>query len=399
MGIIFVALEIVVLFAHFYFFYKEEFNKLIYFTLVFFVLSIPNFIILLYFRYAENNHIINYFSWCLNFNKYPLLTINDWFNPILGNLHTNNIQIYLNYFKSPLKLFYSLLLSISSVCFLYGFSISLKDISRKFIYLFLIALFFLSFEFIWWFYGNFTILTRYTLIIAPIILLICTNGILLIKNNNVKFLLIGLIFIIYSINIYNYKSAITFSNRADGYKYPANIINKLGLKGSYILALEGSEYYKKYLNNYNFIYLNIHKMLHMDNTKKETLKIFNKNFVKNTNFKNAHENFKPYLTNTKPTTELTAYINSQINKIPKGNLLIYINGPYHGGIWNYNEINRITKNQEEYNDKLFLLIAEKIDLDIKNILENSLNLTKTKTVNFNSSHYYYQALIYKKTKG
>lgn len=395
MGIIFVSIEILILFFHYHYYKRNEFKTLLKSFIIFLIFSIPYLSLLLYFQYESNHLLLDYFSWATLYNKYPILVINDYFSPFLANIYSNDYEIYLHYLNSPSKIFYLLLMLTPSFCFISGFIISLKNLHKKSIYILIIMTLFLMSEFTWWIFGTFIIMTKYTLIIFPMILLLGTDGLLSIKKTSIKYSLIGLIFLVFIYNIINYKNVVTFEDRPAGFLFPTKQLMKLQPNNDYLLILEGAKFYKKYIRNFNIIDFEGHTMFYLDVTKKEASKAFNKEFIESTSRKNALDKFKPYLTNPKPTKELNHYIVSQISKIPKGKRLIYVEGPYFGGRLDYESIYDKVLKDSYCKTGLFDLILEKIDIDIKNILKNTPSLIKIKTIELENK-YTYNFLIYKK---
>lgn len=399
LGIIFVLLELCLLVFHFYFYNKNHFKLFSKSLPLFLILAIPYFSMLLLYIHASNNLILNYFSWSISYNKFPLLFINSWFNPTFFDVYNNDLTIYKHLFATPLKVIFIMLMSLPAFCFITGLFVSLKEKSRQQMYLLIIGLAFILMEILWWRFGTFVVMVKYTLICYPIFLIICLDGLIFIKNIRMKHFLLSIIFSIYIYNIISYKNMMSFESRTFGLLPPAKSLMRIYQKGDYLLSINGSSLYKKYLTGYNLIDFEGYRMFYMDSTRQEILKAFSKNFIHNVNKYNSSEKFTPYLLDTEPTDELKTFINSEIKLIPERKRLIFIEGPFTGIAEDYNYIhNQVTENQN-YEDNLFQLVIDKTDLDIKNILKNNTALIRTAKIKLElNPDFCYYIYIYKKTK-
>lgn len=381
MGWIFVFSEILLLLYHYKFIKKDSLKPLIISLIPFFILALPYFTLMIYFIYKSNNMLLDYFAWTTAYQNHPILIVFDWFSPILANLYRNETYIYAQYLTNPLNSIYLFVLLLPTFCFISGFLNNLRNLknNKKSFYILIISLFVLGIGYLLVIFRSFNFVTKYTLIVFPIILLFCSEGLVLIKARKIKIILFAIIFGVYLFNIVNYKNMMAFESRSCGFLPAANFLMQLNPNNDYILSLEGTGFYKKYLQKYNFIDFEGYRMLYNDYKKKDASKVFSKDFIRQTNTKNAYENFKPYILSDKPTKELEDYISQQINIIPKGKRLIYIEGPYTGRIDNYNYIYEVANNDKNYKANIFNLLIGKIDLDIKNLLSNNPHLLKTET--------------------
>lgn len=407
-GIVFVAAEFIILIFNAYQNNKTNLKQLVKSILLFLILAIPYFILLGLFITGSNNVFTDPFGWGTKDDLFPLFIINDWFSPFLTTFYGHEPYIYNTFFDSPQRVLFLIFLSSSSICFSIGFISALKGFSNKLQYLLLIALSFLSVEFYLALKGYYILIVKYTLILLPIIFLICADGLLLIKNKLIKSFCISLIFIVFLYNVINYKEMRAFETRYSGLKPAAEALMQLKPDGDYLIELERTELFKKYTKGYNLIDFDSHRILYLDKEKKEALKIFDNDFISKTNKHNAIEQLIPYLTTEEPTIRFKSYINSQINKIPQGKRLIFVEGPFYGGqsnqmlINNYANIYNMGRvPRTEFQDSLFFLINEKICTDIKNILKNSPSLIKIDEINLRQSYYaaknvHYNIYVYKK---
>ena len=198
----------------------------------------------------------------------------------------------------------------------------------------------------------------------------------------------------------------SYNARFEGLKFPTIELAKLKLdKKDYILYSNGSRFLKKYVNNANFVNFDVLEILILDKSKTEALKVFNKQFVLSTNKHNALEQFTPFLLNPKPTKELRQFINSSIEQIPKGGRYILVESLDYGHNINFQLINDDIKQckenkirKKDYQSILLEFIRAKIDIDIKNILDNSHLLKKIDVINLpqQGAHAEWRYTIYQK---
>ncbi len=408
MGIAFVSLELLILFYDSYISKKNDLLNLSKAVLIFLILSIPYFMFLIFQIYGFSQVFADPFgsgklSWFA-----PLILLNDCFSPFMTTFFNHDVQIYKLFATTPIKTLQLIFMSSSTVCFISGFIISLKNNSRNFYYLLFITTAFILIQYVLSVLDCYIILVKYTSVFLPILFLLCLDGLLLIKNKYLKISLISIIFIVFVWNIINYKETRAFEYRYGGLKPAADILMSLNPDGDYVLELERTELLKKYVKNYNFIDFDSHRVIYLDRQKKEALKIFDENFVKETNKHNSPEKLVSYFINPEPTDKFKNYINSQLNTIPKNKRFIFIEGPFYGGESDITIINQYVTNyhlgfvkRKEYKKELFFLINEKISADIKNILKNNPTLIKIDEIKMRQSYYAarnirYNFYIYKK---
>lgn len=380
MGLIFVFFELLILFIDFYLYKKDSLVNFLRYSFIFFIFTIPYFILLQLYSDAYKSILVEH--WQPFFQPIPL--INDWFSPFLASWTEAFGWIKYQFFFITQSHFLLLVLTISStICFVIGFINSLIKINKKTLYLFILALSFFLVEIFLWSKGSLHLVTRYTLIFLPIILLMSTNGILLIKNEKLKISIIFIILFIFSYNVFNFKQADSYLQRYDGVKVPCQILNSLKSTGDYIINLrEGADYFPKYTQNINVIDFNSFNLTHRDKSKQTELRVFDKSFVSTANKDNSGEKLVPFLISKTPTDTFTNFIDTVINKMPNGKRFILLDGPYDGKLENdiqyknyfmYQYLNgNIDKKIYEHN--LSDLIVIKLREDTKSILDNNKSL-------------------------
>lgn len=383
LGIIFVAIETLVLFIHNYL-HKEEkfcenFKKFIYYNALFLVLAIPYLFLLISNIILSKQTILLPFSWGQTSSSVSIFLLNDWFSPFIAGQYGQDPSVYGNFIKHN-QVNELLCVTITSFFFLAGLLLSFKNKTKKYYYLLAILSAFLLAELVLNISGSFVLITRYTLIILPVLLLLSIDGLMIIKNKIIKYGLIGIILLIFTYNIIDFRETPSFANRLGGYKIAGDILNQLNLKNDYVIYPNRSELLKKYAKDNNFIAFDIPGILYLDKTKQEALKAFNKDFVLSTNTKNSLEKLTPYLIQTKPSPELEKYIATEISRIPTGKKLVFIDDysfiPALSRIDFIKKVNEGKIDKSIYNEILFYFAYEKIDTDVKNILDKSPKLEK-----------------------
>lgn len=394
MGIIFVFAEIAILLYHFYKYKRENFKLLTIYIAAFSLTATPYLIMLGWTLHASEITLFETLGWSA-LNKYSLLFIlNDWLSPYIKGCFNQDPFVYAIWFISPFMLSLLTYFTLTSFCFIAGFIISLRNLNQKLIYLLIILLFFLSTELFLCLRGTLAVATKYTMIIFPIVLLICCNGLLSIKKRWLKVFILCLISIIFVHNIINYQKALSYKCRPDGMKIPANLmLEQKPEKNDYIMYPFYTKLVEKYIPDAKFIDFSFLGIISIDKTKQEQYKLFNKEFIETTNKHNSIDKLLPYISNPKPTEQLRNYMNSTIDKIPKGNRLILGDG----GMVNikYNpEKDKIT-DMDQYRRSLWQYTSAKIFWDIRKIIETNPSM-QSLGVRTNPNWPNYKVYIYRK---
>lgn len=374
-GMVFVFAEIILLLAHFYLYKKNELKILVRYTAVFLTAAIPYLILLAQFLYASDRALMEILNW-QRAGLYTLFSImNDWFTPIDFGTNLFSGSNFKSFINSP----YLIMASSVSAFFVIGFALSLRELNKKLLYLFTIALTVLSVELALYLKGNFTIVVRYTMIIWPIVILLCSSGILSIRTKNLKTAIIAFILTVYIGNILNYKNVYSFSTRAMGIKPAADyIINHKFDKNDYLLYPFVAESFAKYIKDSHFIDFSTCKIISLDKTKKEQTKVFDSKFIKTATKHNAIDKLPPYLLSIEPSIEMKNFMDASIAQIPKGNKLILISDSTFFERTKPDEINSYTKSykagemaRSEYKLRLCGLLNNKMFYGLKNLIESN----------------------------
>lgn len=408
MGIVFVSMELLILTLHFYLYKKEFLTNYLKTSSVFFILSIPGIALIANSLATADQTLIDPIAWAVSSNSFLLPLVNDWFSPLFTCCYIQDLG-RLTLLAGQHGITYVFLMSLPVLLFISGFIVNMKAKTEKNNYLLIIIGTFLLTEIILQILGHLVIVTKYTLILWPIIILICASGITDMKSKMTKCFILFIIFSVYVFNIINYKTADSFENRTGGFKYPANALMKLKPDGDYLLALERAELFQKYTKRLNYINFDAPGMLYLYKDKTAAYKIFNKQFVEKTNKHNAVKNLMPYLSSQQPTYELEQYLNKQINVIPKGKRLIYIEGPFYGSRTDLEYVNSFEQrylngmiNSKNTQYELLCNTMEKINIDIKSVIKHNPSMIKTNEINLESpnpivnKYVKYKISVYKK---
>lgn len=390
-GIFFVAPQVIILLAHFYKYKKDSYKDLIKYILLFFVLSIPYLILFFIYLFQSTQTLIISFP-SSNLTRFlPLYLFNDLLSPSLAGIY-GNIGVYEKFFKTLGGITNFICLSITSICFLAGFFVSLIKINRKILYLFLIFLTVAFSEILMAVFSDFMLMSRYMLMVLPILILICTYGLVSIRVKSFRVILLGIIFTLFIYNVINHNNMPSFWNRIGGYTLPAAELNKLKInKNDYVLYPNRTELLKKYINNVNFIDFDIPGIMYLDKTKHEALKVFDKDFVINTNKRNAARRLVPYLSSTKPTPQLYNYVNSFVERVPKGSRIFVLDNLHLKAKPDIIvKITSVYKNkkisEKDYKSTLFLLTYSKILNDIITAMDENTSIRRINQCTFTVGH-------------
>lgn len=380
MGIIFVAVEVFVLFLNYYLYNRKNLTHFIKYSILPAILTIPYFILLISFINGSNNAFVDPLGWGQSSLYSIIPLINDWFTPFLTSIYGQQIDLINN------PSIVSHLLFVTPIYFITGFILGLRKADKNLYYLLTILFSFLIINFILCSLGYLVLISKYTIIVLPIIFLICMDGLLSIKTKCLKYILISLLLITFAYSsIYKNIKSPTF--RPDGIKQPAEKIMQLNPNGDYLIATEGTNLFQKYTKGLHFINFDSHKIIHLDKTKKENLKVFDKNFVMTTNKYNSDKKLATYFLSSEPTNELETFVDIQLKSIPQSKRLIHVEGPNYYEQPDIRQINEYSLayakgliHAKDYKNSLFYLLNQKINLDLKTALRENSSLAKEKEI-------------------
>lgn len=379
MGIVFVGLEFLFLFIQYYLFKKDKLIYFLRFCLIFSIPAIGYPFILIGYIYDSNQVLFPVFngmgplSW-IN----VLLTFNNFFSPFLSDLAGFN-DLNTNIASSYLPAIVQTFLLIPTACFFIGFINAFSKLDKKLLYLLLIAFVQIFIIIFLYFNNNIFMCVKYLIIIFPILLLICSLGILQLNFKFLKYILISLIFAVYIFNTVDYKHMPSFESRISGLRTPSEKLNEFVSDDDIIIFMDGSNVLGKYLKHGQIIPFNYHEIQYLDKTKQSSLKLFDKEFVLTTNKQNIKEQLIPYLTSNVPNKEMVSFLYDYINDLNKGAKLIVIDNRCNyvnpDLVRKYFLNYHATKKQQlEYEQNIYSFFYARLYEDLYNILNNDKDL-------------------------
>lgn len=409
LGLIFVATECLILLSDFYLYNRKSLNSLIKYLCVFFVTIIPYLILLISFWIGSNKQLIEFFSSSNGLSKYTFLMIsNDWFSPFICNTYYPVIGLYDSFFSSVSSFWSFFAKTFTSFIFIIGFIINVKfRLSKNTLYLLIILLIFLSTEVILSSMGHFIMLTRYTMMVWAIGLILSCQGLLLIKHKLLKIISISLIIITFICDMFNYKDAPGYQPQ-NGEILPIVSFVKEKQKDNYkkvyiLYPYSSSEILKKYLKDINLIKYNINDMLYIDKTLKERYKLFDKQFILKTDKKNAFQELTPYLSQSEPTNNMKFFLNNSVYNLSKDSIIIFVIQTHINERYTQKQINsfiQLYKNGKisasKYSVLFYFMVEAKIFYDMKKVLDTNPSLRKIR--GGENLNYKYKFYLYEKFK-
>lgn len=386
MGIVFVGIEFLILCINTFLYKKEHIKTLVKNSIIFLLFTTPYFALLFAFLYKSNQALIEPFSWGLfNYNYFPIL-LNNWFSPNLAQLNAIGYNMDELNFLHQNKVNYFVLFSlVSTICFVIGFISTLENLKRKTIYLLTILMSFILLEMFLHLTGHLLLIVRYTMIIYPVLLLLCSDGFMSVKRIPFRVIIIGLILIPFTYNLINYKNMLTFTYReymSFNHQSALKLLRLNTDKTNYILYSEDTNLLKKYMPDANFIDLDLVKVQQARFNLGTSLLFFDKQFILTTNKKNSADKLIPVLLNPYPRPELYSFLDKEIEKIPKNGHLIIID-EVGKGFKNYSEKFHFLKEAENntetkkvYLSFIYFLLKSKFMEDIQTVIENNKSVKK-----------------------
>jgi len=335
---------------------------------------------------SMSDSFIDPYAW-IDFNISSIFSIiQNWFSPVLTNIYNNSSSYFFNIYDFE----YIVYILIPVLICLFGLFKAIQSQNDKILVLFIINFLFIFFEIIFACLDKTGFLTRYTLIVYPIILLISAYGLLQIKKNTIK-TMIFLIFLIVNLSyvLIGDKSVLKIQ-RIGKYKHISKELMKFNFNKHDILFMPyGGKFFYKYYNNTRVLDLDFWNIF-MVNKKEILLNIIDTQTVKQLTRENSKILLKNFLSTKNPTKKFENYFNKAIfDKLPKGRYFIIVspgNDPgFNPKIQLYSK-----KENEFYRQNAHLIIGSKI---INNFIECSnkkLHMAYYKNIGFS------KILVFKK---
>lgn len=242
-GIIFITFEILVFALYFYSKNKSVLKKFLLSQII-----IPAALLLTYspFLILQMKMVKDPFHSHINFDWSNLyLFSQNWFSPIINGQFVNILD-YFKFLNSNYGLAGWFLTAVPIVIALIGLGNALrhKNLAKN---IFIIAFLFFIFQLAAVSLGKLALISRYTIMILPLLILVVAYGLLSIKNKSLSYTLIVLFI---STNIFYLlfsPQSILRTNREGGYNLPFLALNNLSLNSKDIVfCIPSGEFFKHY---------------------------------------------------------------------------------------------------------------------------------------------------------
>jgi len=382
-GFVFVFLQAVVFFIYRKFLVKEPVKGFLPVQAVIWGLYSPYiFSVANNFSYYFSSTFIEPFFYS-GFNQFSILiTLQDWFTPMLFGIYQHDEvfyrEIFLNAGSVGLVVFSFVLLIIA--VFLSGLLNSLKIPGGRAYIILLPCLGFLFFEVLAAINGNFCLVTRHTLLVFPLVFFLCCLGLYMIPHRKLFFSAASVISLIYLLSFAS-ENAVPKWERA-GIKPVVKFLKEYNLQNTDIVVTPShSEFVKKYLPGVKTLEFNYMQAVFLDKSK-ELLKKFvlDRELIYETTKNTAHARLKPYLQQKKPSQVLENYLLNHFSGLEKGRYFIVIRKTDYA-MYDEAELRNLLQDSEKYKDAaMFRMFVSKIVNDTLNISEKNLKLIKEKEI-------------------
>lgn len=319
-GFAFVIAEILCFSFYFFLKNKEDFSNFLRSQLILLLLAVPS-LVAFSVSFVEYNKKAGFLMDLPPFfNEASLLIIiQNWFTPVISDLGFHELKFIDEFFLEPItivKVFF-ILLPIFIYFFLIQKSFRQNNINKAF---FFTSILFMVFELIAVFLFDFKMITRFTLLAIPPLLLIAAYALTSLKE---EFFKKSLIFLV-GINLFYFVFFPLSSpklERSLGRRLAANMLLKYDFNSqdSFLFQTNADTLDKYY-------YVKVKKISLMELLEnKETLKYFiGEENIEKLNRKNRADIFNYYLTSPYINPFFESYLKKVINETPKGRFVVLV---------------------------------------------------------------------------
>ena len=257
-GTLFIFFQFLSVIAYFYFNNREEFNKLKKYLPVVVIMPFLAAVYMIYAVLIPSSFIISPFDHFIFDSQVIFIFLQNWFSPVLTSLWVNApnyfTALFLVKFTLQKLIFICLPVIFSLICIIKA-NITVKKEFNIVNALFLSAIFYLAIQIVISLSGIYVVVTRYTIIILPFLILILSYG--LCRFN--KRIFIFILSYIISINLFFILASPHSApklDRLDGVKPLSTALNSLPLDKNDIVIFPMDYFDTRYLTK-KFIKLNI----------------------------------------------------------------------------------------------------------------------------------------------
>jgi uncharacterized membrane protein len=394
-GFIFIFTEIFIFIIYTISILKRPLKKIIFSNKITILLSLPCLAGIFYQINAYGNMFIEPFFYS-KLNLYsPIFMLQDWFTPRpLGIYDHYNTNIYNCAFKQGNII--CIILMVYFFLFIIPFIISfIKSLSlknSKIYVIFGLIFVYLAFLVLAAFSGKFVLISRHTVLIFPLIIVLCSWGMIELQNKKIFYIFMCILVFLYWFSYFSdYLPPIQYRERT-GIIPAIKIIEKYNLTQEDIVMVPVlSEFVKKYSPKTRTIDIDYMKMIFFDRKKEYIKKIFSDEILINaTDKKNNKITLKNFLISKEPSSSLENYMRHSIEKIPEGRYLFVIREKYYAP-FSDERINTIVNDENLYKTRpMFCLFVSKVENDILKICAKNLKLVKSEVGGINWRIYVFQ---------
>ncbi len=380
-GFVFVFLQGLFFFLYLKFIEKKPLKDFLIAQIVIIVLYVPYLAsVAANFSYYFSSTFIEPFFYSKLSRVSLLITLQDWFTPMLTGIYQHDGVFYSQvFFNGRAGVIFGFILFVCGV-FLFGLFRSLACPDRRNYLIFLSCAGFLFFEVLAALNGSFCLVTRHTLLVLPLILLLCASGLSGMKNKKV---FIALIAVIISFQLLNLTSAQSVSawERA-GIRPVLKFLSYYNPgKDDLVLVPSHSGFIKKYLPSVKTLDLNYMQAVFLDKST-ESLKKFisDPELINKTNKNNSHITLKSFLQNEEPSISLENTLLAAISRLKKGRYFIIVRKTDYA-MFEERELMEILQDNKKYQSTAMLrLFSSKVVNDLVKVSSEHLEPVKKEKI-------------------
>ena len=308
--------------------------------------------------------------WWTGFNPVSiLLVIQDWFSLLPVNLIDTPLTFY-NLFN--INFAFIMLILIPVIIYLIGIIRALKEKSFAGI-LFLIGFFFFITEIILSMRGSLALMSKYTILVLPIMIVTGGYGFSKLKSINFSTFLITFLLLFSVFYLRFSPQSTSLMKREEGFRSVANILNRYNLdKTATIIMPYGGNMLYRYYNKSNLFHFDYNEIL-LSADNKELSKIFEPNIIKTLNKANSYDILKNYIGSPYPSKVFENYIEREIIKKTPHNKYIVLVKTRGVALYDTPVLSLVVSDSKKYkNSPLFVMLASKLNNDMLDIFDRQL---------------------------
>ncbi len=382
-GFVFVFSQALILFIYLKFIGKKPLKNFILMVFAVIFLYLPYLVsVINNFSYYYNSAFIEPFFYSKLGWYSILITLQDWFTPMLSGIYRHDFTFYKKVFFNGTTgsiFVFGIILPVIGL-FIFGFLKSLKFYKHKFWLIITPCVVFLFFGILAALRGDFCLVTRHTLLVFPPVLFLCCAG--LYKISNKKIILFSTAMVL-SFYLYNFTSENSVSKwERAGIKPVTSFLSRYDLKsGDFVLVPCHSGFARKYLAFPEILELDYMEAILLDKTGKSLQKLFSgKDIINHTNKNNAHSSLKLFLGKENPDEKLLELISTAVLDLKDGRYFVIVRKTDYA-MYEKQDLNSILEDPGLYhNTAMFRMLVSKIVNDTIEIADENLELVEIQDI-------------------